>query len=69
MLQIKSCADTVWKAWQGEIQPQNKFIGLWFSTLCWTGAAIKFHSNITTSIVGHPVQHPAVIFASNYPTW
>lgn len=49
MLQIKSCADTVWKAWQGEIQPQNKFIGLWFSTLCWTGAAIKFHSNITTS--------------------
>lgn len=49
MLQIKSCADTVWKAWQGEIQPQNKFVGLWFSTLCWTGAAIKFHSNITTS--------------------
>lgn len=33
MLQIKSCSDTVWKAWQGEIQPQNKFIGLWFSTL------------------------------------
>jgi hypothetical protein len=37
------------KGMAGRDTASKQIHDLWFSTLCWTGAAIKFHSNITTS--------------------